>query len=180
MNRLSTKKIVLNGLLIALVFLTTIFTRVPGPIPPGYINFGDTVIIVAAVLLGRHSGLLAGAIGSFIADMAVGAYIFAPITLVVKGIEGYVIGAVARPNQESEPKEFVKIAAMVIGAAVMVFGYFFAELYLLKFFDSTFGYTAAIAELPMNLVQGGVSVVLGYVLSSLLVKVNIKRYIANH
>lgn len=179
MNRMSTKKIVLNGLMIALVYLTTIFTRIPGPIPQGYINFGDAVIIVAAVLLGKKSGLLAGALGSLIADLSVGAYLFAPITLVVKGLEGYIIGAIAEGDREGAHGEFLKLTAMVAGTAVMVLGYFIAEWYILGFFDETFGYAAAIVELPMNLVQAGVSVAVGYVLSTALIKLNVKRYILN-
>jgi uncharacterized membrane protein len=59
----------------------------------------------------------------------------------------------------------------------MVIGYFLVELYPMKLIDSTFGYTAAITELPANLVQGGVSAVTGYVLVGLLNKANIRKYI---
>jgi uncharacterized membrane protein len=68
-----------------------------------------------------------------------------------------------------------KITAIITGIVVMVAGYFIAELSILKLFDPTLGYAAAIAELPFNLIQGGVSAVLGYVFSTLLQKAGIKR-----
>ncbi|HOJ11675.1 MAG TPA: ECF transporter S component [Clostridiales bacterium] len=196
----STKKIVLNGVMAALVFLATFFTRIPGPVPPGYINFGDAVIMITAILLGKSSGFIAGAFGSALADVAApGGLLFAPITFIVKGIEGYVIGAIARSRTTDEKHangaaiqasevsedshknkspgyyEVRKVIAVIAGALIMVAGYFIAELSILKLFDSTFGYTAAISELPFNFIQGGVSVVLGYVLSSLLEKAGVHR-----
>jgi uncharacterized membrane protein len=212
MNKISTKKIILNGVMIALVFLATIFTRIPGPIPPGYINFGDTVIIVAAILLGKNSGFIAGAFGSALADAIVpGGIIFAPVTFIVKGLEGYLVGRItggmhdafkkenagintdegkSRISEEtgktaldknllycgvSKKYEKRKITAIVAGMVVMVAGYFAAELSILKLFDPTFGYAAAISELPFNLIQGGVSSVLGYLLSTLLQKAGVER-----
>lgn len=196
-EKISTKKIVLNGVMIALVFLSTVFTRIPGPVPPGYINFGDTVIMVTAILLGKNSGLIAGAFGSALADIiAPGGLIFAPITFVVKGLEGYVIGKIVYvdrhidtkeyrsgtdrkkselPNKSSGKYEVKKIVAIITGALIMVAGYFITELTILKLVDPSFGYAAAISELPFNFIQGGVSAVLGYILSTLLEKAGVRR-----
>lgn len=175
MNNAGTKKIVANGLMIALVFLATYFTRIPGPIPPGYINFGDVVIMLAAVLLGKNSGFVAGSIGSAIADLAAGAPIFAPITFIVKGLEGYIVGSAAFSAENDTTGEVRRIAAMIAGAAVMVAGYFLAEWLILSIFDKTFGYVAAITELPLNLVQGGVSAAVGYVLSAVLIRAGMQK-----
>ena len=173
MNSISTKRIVLNGLMIALVFLATYFTRIPTPLPGGYFNLGDTVIIIAAIVLGRKSGLLAGAVGSFLADIAYGAFIFAPITLVVKGLEGYIAGTVAHSSADNMPGETRRIVSAAVGAVVMVAGYFLAEAYILSIFNPDFGFAAAVLELVPNTIQGGVSAVVGYALSTLLVRVNI-------
>lgn len=82
----------MSGVMIALVFLATYFTRIPTPLPGGYFNLGDAVIMMAAAFLGPAGGLIAGSIGSGFADIAAAAFIYAPITLVVKGIEGLVVG----------------------------------------------------------------------------------------
>ena len=60
----------------------------------------------------------------------------------------------------------------------MVAGYFTAEWHVLPLIDRNFGYVAAITELPLNLVQGGVSAVAAYVLASILEKVKIKEVLS--
>lgn len=175
----TTKKIVMNGLMIALVFLATYFSRIPTPLPGGYFNLGDSVIMVAAILLGRNSGLAAGAIGSCLADLAFGSFLFAPITFIVKGIEGYLTGVIARPNPSEKAVSTGKmISAVIVGAIVMVGGYFVSEAFLLGFFDSTFGMAAAVTELVPNLIQGGLGAVAGYLISALLIKLNVRAYLA--
>ncbi len=166
------------GLMIALVFLTTYFTRIPTPLPGGYFNLGDAMIMLAAVFLGPLGGLAAGAIGSGLADLAAGAFLFAPITLVVKGIEGLIVGILAAKYLRSGKKRHGNLLiAVIAGAIIMVAGYFFAEAFLLGLFDEAFGITAAVAELLPNSIQGGLSAVLGYILTLLLVKVNVEKYI---
>lgn len=178
MKKVNTKRIVFNGLMIALVFLGTYATRIPTPLPGGYFNLGDAVIMVAAIVLGRTSGLVAGAIGSCIADMVFGAFLFAPITFIVKGLEGYIVGSIASGKApEKNMFDYKMVVSVVAGAIVMVAGYFVAEAYLLGFFDKAFGLAAAVSELVPNLLQGGISAVIGYALSILLIKLNIRKYI---
>lgn len=183
MKNYSVKKLVLSGLMIALVFLATYFTRIPTPLPGGYFNLGDAVIMLAAAFLGPLGGLAAGAIGSSLADLAAGALLFAPITLVVKGVEGLIVGLLAvkywqtRKKRQTTSAHFSLILAVAVGAVIMVAGYFFAEAFLLSIFDEAFGWTAAITELLPNFIQGGLSAVLGYILILLLSKMDINKYI---
>jgi len=177
MNGISTKRIVLNGIMVALTFLATYFTHIPTPLPGGYFNLGDAVIIVTAVILGRKSGLVAGALGSMLADVAFGSFLFAPITFIVKGLEGYVTGLVVNPSSE-KPKGALRIlSGAAIGGIIMVGGYFLAEAFILGFFDKEFGLTAAVFELIPNSIQGVLSVLLGYIISILLLKIDIYKYI---
>ncbi len=168
----STKKLVLNGVMIALVFLATYFTRIPTPLPGGYFNLGDAVILVSAVFLGPLGGLAAGAIGSGLADLAAGALLFAPITFVVKGLEGLIVGLLAVNCLKTAKAGIRLLCALVVGAFIMVAGYFLAEAYLLGLFNSEFGLTAAVAELLPNGIQGTLSVILGYILILLLAKLD--------
>lgn len=184
MKNYSVKKLVLNGLMIALVFIATYFTRIPTPLPGGYFNLGDAVIMLAAVFLGPVGGLVAGAIGSSLADLAFGSLLFAPITLVVKGLEGLIIGLIAlKYKQKTDNRQgnsaafhYRLILALFTGAVVMVLGYFCAEAFILSFFDEAFGWLAAVTELLPNSIQGGLSAVLGYILVMLLSKMNIDKY----
>jgi len=170
----SIRKLVLNGLMIALVFLVTFlpFLHIPSPIAQGYFNIGDSVIMIAAILLGRKSGFIAGAIGSALGDLAVGAFIFAPFTFIVKGLEGFVVGAIANKNG-NVPSFISKIIALASGVLTMVAGYFFFELTLIRLFDKSLAATAVIAELPGNLIQSVVSAIVAYALVAIIDKTNI-------
>ncbi|MCX8130527.1 MAG: ECF transporter S component [Clostridia bacterium] len=180
MNRFSTKKIVVSGLMIALVFIVTYlpFLHIPSPVNQGYFNIGDSVIMIAAILLGRKSGLVVGALGSALADVALGSFIFAPVTFVVKGIEGYLVGLIAADTDGNSKGNIYRIVAVVMGALTMAAGYFVSEATILRLFDVNLGYAAAVAELPGNLVQGAASAVVGYIAVSVFVKAGIRKRLA--
>jgi len=170
MNKTHTKRIAINGAMIAMVFLATYFTKIPIPATQGYFNLGDTVIMVAAMLLGRGSGLLAGALGSLLADVVGGFFIFAPLTFVVKGLEGFIVGSFASLKGSWKSGWLGKALAVIAGALTMVAGYFIGEAYILSIFDKAFGYTVAVVALPVNLLQGGISALIAYMLSAILRK----------
>ncbi|MDR3121704.1 MAG: ECF transporter S component [Clostridiales bacterium] len=86
------RQITIAGVLTAMTVVTTMFTKIPTPLIQGYFNLGDTVVLLAAVLFGGWTGAFAGAVGSALADILLGGYLFAPITFLVKGIEGFVVG----------------------------------------------------------------------------------------
>ena len=169
MNSSSIRRIAIAGVLTAMTVLTTIFTKIPISVANGYFNLGDTVIIATGALFGGFAGAFAGAAGSAIADILTGAYLFAPISFIVKGAEGFVAGILSAEGRRSaqdaderrrSPTSHKLTPALVVGGIVMVAGYFLAEATVLSLFDRTFGVAAAVAELPFNLVQGGVSVIL--------------------
>jgi uncharacterized membrane protein len=175
----SVRKLVINGLMIAMVFLITFLPilHIPSPIAQGYFNIGDSVIMITAILYGRKSGFIAGAIGSALADIAVGAFVFAPFTLIVKGLEGFVTGAIANKTGKNSGVLW-RILALTAGAITMVAGYFFFELTLIRlFFDKSLAVTAVIAELPGNLIQGVVSAVVAYALVAIIDRSNIRKSI---
>lgn len=161
MQKYSTRTITFTALFTGLVFLATRFLAFPSPIPPAYINLGDSVIIVCAVLLGSKAGLFAGAVGSTLADIAFGgASIFAPITFVVKGLEGFIVGIIARKKTTRSI-----ILASVIGVTIMVAGYFLGAWLVLSLFDDRFGIIFAVSQLPFDGIQAVANGVLGILLS---------------
>ncbi len=173
--KFSTRKIVLTALMIALVFVITYlpFLHIPSPVPPGYFNIGDAAIMIAAILLGRKSGMAAGAIGAALADLAYGAFIFVPITFIVKGIEGYIVGVIASRRREESPNHTKRFLAVITGALIIVLGYFILELTFYRMIDDSLAIAAIISEVPGNLVQGGVSAVIAYIFTTILDKTNV-------
>ncbi len=178
-NMKKIKRIILNGLMIATVLLVTMFTRIPGPL--GYFNIGDAAIFIAAVMLGKKSGFIAGAFGSALADVFLGYAYFAPITFFVKGLEGFVIGYIIYKARGSKliNDEVVRILAIVAGCFIMVAGYFFAEIYILRLFSTEYGYIKALSELPINAVQGGVSAFVGYIIATSLSRIKPLKQMIN-
>ena len=66
--------------------------------PPtiGFFNVGEIGVYLAALVGGPAVGAIAGGLGSAIADVVLGYSHYAPITLVVKGIEGWLAASLFR------------------------------------------------------------------------------------
>jgi len=87
-----TRDVALTALLLALTCVATMVVRVPVPATQGYFNLGDTMVFVSALLFGPQVGMIAGGLGSGLADVLGGYPHWAPFTLVIKGLEGLVVG----------------------------------------------------------------------------------------
>ena len=162
-----TKNVVLNGLMIALVCIATMAIQIPTPGTNGYVNVGDAVIFITSILFGPIPGMMAGGIGSAFADILSGYTHWAIFTLVIKGLEGYLVGVIVGKNST-----LVKsILATILGSVVMVFGYFVAGGIL----EGSF--LVSLSSVPSNSVQGLVSILIAIPLSYSLSKVDyIKAY----
>ncbi len=154
-QRSETLRLVLGAVFIALVALATMVIQIPIPQAGGYLNIGDTMIFVAALLLGPVGGAVAGGIGSALADFLNPIYAYwAPWTLVVKGIEGLLVGSLGYGVYQKYGRVTPRVyLSMGVGALWMVVGYYFASSIL-------YGFSVALVHVPMNLLQGVVSVVL--------------------
>ncbi|MDD4224339.1 MAG: ECF transporter S component [Candidatus Cloacimonetes bacterium] len=133
-------------LILGFVVLVAIATMIiPIPVPGGgFFNFGDVMIVFIGLWAGRKAGAIAGGIGSAIADLLLFP-LFAPITLIVKGLEGYICGL---GHQRSGLWQFLFPLA---GSILIVVGYFIGEWSLPQL-----GKAVAIADLPVNVVQAAV------------------------
>lgn len=147
--RESTRTLTYSAMAIALVAIATMSLQIPIPQTRGYINLGDTLIFVFALLWGSQVGALAGGLGSALADLLTGYAHWAPFTLVIKGVEGFLVGALA--SREQKPSK--KIFFLSLAGLEMVGGYFLAGSLL-------YGPGVAIVEIPGNLVQVGSAILL--------------------
>ena len=113
MKNKQTYEIVLTGLGMALVFVATMFIKVPNALD-GYFNLGDGFILLFASFLNPFESFLIGGLGSALADVAggyghyffftkyilKGSWIVAASEIlanVVQGAAGIVIALVAYP-----------------------------------------------------------------------------------
>jgi len=96
---MKSRDVALTGLMIALTWVVTRAFSLPIPETKGFFNIGEAAVYTAALLFGPRVGAIAGGIGSALADLSLGYAAFAPFTLVIKGVEGYVVGALASRGQ---------------------------------------------------------------------------------
>lgn len=153
MKAIKTKELTTLAVLIAMTTVMTMAIHIPTVATNGYLNLGDMVVFIAALILGSKGGFIVGSIGSALADLLLGYTHFIPITFIVKGLEGYIAGLILNTKiGKSKP-----IVATAIGGVWMAFGYYLAEIFM-------YGPKAALATIPGNLMQG----LLGAVTSVLL------------
>lgn len=164
---MNIKRICIYGLLIALVCVATMIV-IPIPITNGYVNVGDSVIMVISALLGMPFGMVAGGVGSALADILAGYVNYAPVTLVVKGLEGFVISFIA--SKSVKFFSFYKLFGVILGVLIMVLGYFVCEIFMYE-------YGAAVGSVLPNLFQAIVSFIIYIILGSALDKVKIQNLI---
>lgn len=161
---MSTKKLTITALMVALVTIMTMTISIPIG-SQGFLNFGDIMIYASALLFGPQVGLIAGGIGSALADLLLGYPLWIPITLAAKGLEGYVAGKLCL-NTKSMAQKLVGIA---IGGLCMIFVYFIGGV-LLAF--SSDGLVPAIAAglsgIPYNVLQVIVGAIGGNIIAILL------------
>jgi len=136
----ATKKFSIIAVFTALVCIVTASFTVYVPATKGYFNIGESMVYVAAILFGPFVGAFAGGVGSLLADVLLGYYYYAPATLVIKAIEGLVVGFLSRRGRvfartytKSELKFFTVEMGALIGALVSLVGFLyysgFVELY---------------------------------------------------
>lgn len=153
-NKATTFYVVLIALFSALVCVLTIFVRIPWG--KGYINFGDTLIFLAASLLGPVGGMIAGAIGSSLADLFSGFATYAPFTFVVKGGEGFLCGILYTYVFRKQRPMLRRLFSMLIAGAWMIIGYFLTDLML-------YGWEASLFNFVSGPIQAGASLVVALI-----------------
>jgi len=145
-----TVKITIAAVFAALVFIVTSqIPPIPIPATSGYFNVGETIIYVAALLFGAFVGAFSGGIGAMLADIYLGFSVFAPGTMVIKGIEGAIVGILYQKLRKHLPNPTARaILSAAVGGLEMVTGYFLYEQLVLGY-----PFALALAEVPFNIVQ---------------------------
>lgn len=155
------REVALTAVMTAATAAVTMVISIPFPPTRGYFNLGDAVVMLAGLLFGARLGGIAGGVGSAISDILLGYAYFSPLTLFIKGTEGFLTGLIGNNKRFS-----FKVAGVVAGAIAMLVGYFSAEAPL-------YGTGAALAELvTINSLQ----VLSGAVVSLSLSQAILKAY----
>jgi uncharacterized membrane protein len=146
---MSTKKIVINAILSAVIMVSTFYVNIPIlPSTGGLIHLGNIFIFLIALVLGiKYS--FAGAIGLTLFDLVSGYAIWAPITFITRLLMGVVVSKLGY-RQSNYPK---LVLAQVAGAIVVVSGYYFYEaLFITNFATAILSATADSVTLAISIV----------------------------
>ncbi len=119
--------------------LTTIFI-VATPATKGFFNLGDSGVYIAALIGGPLVGALGGGIGSALADIFLGYSWYAPGTLIIKGIEGYIVGITYMKlrNLSKEEKVVLSFSAAILLFLVLSYFGWHGATTVLRLGDKTF------------------------------------------
>ncbi len=135
-----------------LVFLVTRLLYVPISAFNGQeFDLGDIMIFTVAWTFGPGIGAFAGGVGSGLSDASL-ASSYAPYTLVIKGLEGFLAGFVAKNAPIGQNWRGVVFGrrglSWVLASIAMVGGYFFTNWLLLGY-----GLLAGLYEVPFDIAQ---------------------------
>lgn len=159
----NVKKLVFIAMMAALTCAATMVIRIPTPGTGGYIHPGDALVVLSGVLLGPLGGFLAGGLGSAMADLAAGYTLYAPFTLVIKGLIALAAAVLYRKTPGGHRTMGVALGG-VADVILVAGGYFLCDSLL-------YGTGGALASVPANLIQGASGLVLAVVLYRALVAV---------
>lgn len=159
-----TKQLTTIAMFTALVTVATVVIAIPAP-AGGFLNVGDTVVLIAAACLGPIGGMTAGGLGSCIADLILGYGMYAPFTLIIKGLEGLICGCLIKLFDKTLGKRYKNYIAQVIAGvfAMIIAALTMSSLYCIA--DGIlYGWGAAIVNAPINLLQGAIGITAGSVI----------------
>ncbi|PKM73972.1 MAG: ECF transporter S component [Firmicutes bacterium HGW-Firmicutes-16] len=147
------RKLVWAGLFTALTTVATMVIQIPTPLG-GYVNAGDTVVILGAFFLGPIWGALAAGLGSALADLMSPYAIYAPATLIIKALMALTAGSILRSSKKKNALPMA-ISGSIAAELIMVAGYFAYESTILSYG------LGALANIPANGVQAVFGAVAG-------------------
>jgi len=116
-----TQKLVLTGLMTALITVATMAIAVPVPFTNGYIHMGDSMIFLAVLILGWKHGALASGVGSALADLFLGYVHWAPWTLCIKGLMAVVMGLIIQQCMKN--KKFTGVFSLITAGVWVAFNF---------------------------------------------------------
>jgi uncharacterized membrane protein len=157
------RKLVFTALFAALTCVATMVIKVPTVGTNGYVNIGDTIVLLCAWFIGGVYGGLAAGIGSALADLLSGYGSYVPGTFVIKflmAIAAYAVYVALKKININ--KAVIYVVSGITAEIIMIAGYFLYESTLL-------GYgLAAAPSIGSNAIQGGTCLVLGLIAVSIL------------
>lgn len=165
------KRLAMIGLFTAFACVATMVIHVPSP-TGGYMNLGDTVVLLGAYFLGPVYGAVAGGMGSALADLLSGYPVYVPATLIIKALMAVIAGSLYQAFGKKHGFPGL-ILYGIVGEIPMVLGYWLFDAILAISGGTTqFGAALAIsaAGIPSNLLQAAFGIAASTLLAGILLR----------
>lgn len=148
-SKSNTTDLIITSMLIALVFVATVMLNIKLPISAngGLVHLGTAMLFIASILFGPKKGAIAGAVGMGLFDLMMGWTLWAPFTIVARGLQGYIVGKIAWSNGRNGNSYVFNLVGTIVSAPVMLAVYYICERVI---FGS---WVIPLGSIPGNLVQ---------------------------
>lgn len=168
MNKMRTNKtltLCITAMFMALVCLATMMVQIP--IPLGYAHLGNSVILIAVFYFNTKYGILAGSIGSALADFLTGYNQWIIPTLIIKTACAFTAAIIGKKDNKFKLLSPRTLFAVIVGMAVMVIGYTLSGAIL------NGGIVAGLTSMPGLALEGVVNIFAFFSLGMALNKIKL-------
>ena len=151
------KRICVAAVFTALVFIITRFIQIP--IPLGYFNIGNSIILLACLLIPMPYGVAVGSLGSALADLT-SFPVYALPTLIIKALMPMVFYAIYRSRIKNEHVKGMVAAA--ISTLIPLVGYTATGMILYG------GFYAGLAQAPGLIIEYAANLIIYFIFQTLV------------
>lgn len=140
-------KLARDAMFVALTLTFTAFVNIHIPSlggAGGLIHLGNVPLLIGAMIYGKRTGAIAGALGMGLFDILSGWAIWAPCTIITCGLMGFAVGAICEVGKKMPHR----ILAVGVALAIKLCGYYIFESMVLGN-----GLVAALKSIPGNVIQ---------------------------
>lgn len=154
-SRNQTFDLIISALLIALVFVSTVFINIKLPIAAngGLVHLGTGMLFIASILFGPKKGAIAGSFGMALFDLMSGWTVWAPGTFVARGLQGYLVGKIAWANGKDGNSIGLNLLATILSVPVMSGVYYVYEALMYG------NWIQPALSIPGNIVQNVIGII---------------------
>ncbi|WP_088007171.1 ECF transporter S component [Indiicoccus explosivorum] len=162
-----TFDLILTSMAIALVFVSTLLLNIRLPIAAngGLVHLGTAMLFTISILFGPKKGAIAGAVGMGLFDLVSGWTLWAPITILARGLQGYIVGRIAWSGGRQGNSTRFNIVAAVVSIPFMLGIYYIGEAIIFS------SWLIPAASIPGNIVQNSVGLIIAIPVVAALKKV---------
>lgn len=152
MRKEKTSQLVQLAIVTAISIVLGMFISIPTP--TGFLTLLDAGIFFAAFYFGKKEGAVVGALAGFLIDLLKGYPNWMFFSLLIHGTQGYLAGLPGRR----------RLLGLISATLVMVLGYAIASGFM-------YGWGAVLPDIPGNIMQNMVGMVVGFALNKSLERV---------